>query len=170
MESAREADAGDLAELVRLATRARADVLEQRGGALWALRESRPDSSEEAFHRALQASDRLVVVGLFDDVPVGYGVVREEVLRDGSRLGVVDDLYVEPDAREVGVGEAMMSLLVGWCDARGCSGLDALALPGDRASKNFFETHGLVARAIVVHRAFDASRAGGSNRAKITRP
>ena len=30
--------------------------------------------------------------------------------------------------------------------------MDSLALPGDRATKNFFETHGLVARAITVHR------------------
>ena len=35
--------------------------------------------------------------------------------------------------------------------AAGAIGVDALALPGDRATKNFFETFGLKARAIVVH-------------------
>ncbi|MEZ5207350.1 MAG: hypothetical protein R2690_10330 [Acidimicrobiales bacterium] len=29
------------------------------------------------------------------------------------------------------------------------------SLPGDRSTKNFFESFGLVARAIVVHRTFD---------------
>ena len=36
--------------------------------------------------------------------------------------------------------------------AQGCFGVDSLALPGDRHTKNFFESFGLVARAIVVHR------------------
>jgi hypothetical protein len=31
--------------------------------------------------------------------------------------------------------------------------MDSLALPGDRATKNFFESFGLKARAIVVHRS-----------------
>ena len=35
----------------------------------------------------------------------------------------------------------------------GAVGIDSLALPGDRETKNFFETFGLKARAIVVHRS-----------------
>jgi hypothetical protein len=46
----------------------------------------------------------------------------------------------------------MMQALVDWCTERGCMGVDSLALPGDRHTKNFFESFGLVARAIVVHR------------------
>jgi hypothetical protein len=55
----------------------------------------------------------------------------------------------------VGVGEAVMDHLVAWCRAQGCFGVDSLALPGDRQTKNFFESFGLVARAIVVHRPLD---------------
>jgi hypothetical protein len=47
----------------------------------------------------------------------------------------------------------MMEDLVAWCTAQGCFGVDSLALPGDRHTKNFFESFGLVARAIVVHRS-----------------
>jgi hypothetical protein len=46
----------------------------------------------------------------------------------------------------------LMDQLVEWCRERGCIGVDSLALPGDRATKNFFESFGLVARAIIVHR------------------
>jgi GNAT superfamily N-acetyltransferase len=92
------------------------------------------------------------VVGTIDGTVVGYGVARLEPLHDGAVLGVVSDLYVEPEARGVGVGESMMTDLVAWCEARGCVGVDSLALPGDRATKNFFESFGLVARAIIVHR------------------
>ena len=45
-----------------------------------------------------------------------------------------------------------MDLLVAWAQERGAVGIDALALPGDRHTKNFFETFGLTARALVVHR------------------
>ena len=38
---------------------------------------------------------------------------------------------------------------------RACIGADALALPGNRATKNFFEQNGFVARSIVMHRPLD---------------
>ena len=75
--------------------------------------------------------------------------------RDGGVLGVLDDIYVEPEAREVGVGEALMDAVEAWCRGRGCIGIDSLALPGNRETKNFFETLRSVARAIVVHRSLD---------------
>jgi GNAT superfamily N-acetyltransferase len=96
-----------------------------------------------------------VVVGLLDEVVLGYATVAEETLVDGSLLAVLGSLYVDPGAREVGVGEAMMDLVLAWSGGRGCRGIDARALPGDRATKNFFERYGLTARAIVVHRVLD---------------
>ena len=99
-----------------------------------------------------QAHDVPVLVGTFGGVPAGYAVAHVEPLRDGTLLGVLTDVYVEAGVREVGVGEALMEEVVRWAEARGCRGLDALVLPGNRATKNFFERFGLVARAIVVHR------------------
>ena len=69
----------------------------------------------------------------------------------GSRLGVVSDIFVEEGARAVGVGEAMMGDLVAWCEAKGCAGMDAMALPGHRLTKNFFEESGFTARKLVMH-------------------
>ena len=94
-----------------------------------------------------------MVVGTIDEAIIGYGSVRVVGLADGRPLGVVDELFVEPEGRGVGIGEAIMDLLVAWCVERECVGVDAIALPGDRDTKNFFETFGLKARAIVVHRA-----------------
>ena len=51
-----------------------------------------------------------------------------------------------------------MGLLLEWCRDQGCRGVDALALPGMRATKNFFEESGFSARLIVMHhRMADAS-------------
>jgi len=49
----------------------------------------------------------------------------------------------------------MMVTLEEWARERSLVGLDAVALPGDRDTKNFFETFGLVARAIQVHRSLE---------------
>ena len=46
-------------------------------------------------------------------------------------------------------------MLIAEATARGAVGIEALALPGDRATKNFFEAQGMVARAIIVHRQLD---------------
>jgi GNAT superfamily N-acetyltransferase len=73
------------------------------------------------------------------------------VLRDGTRLGEVTELFVTPEARDVSVGERLLTGLVEWCRSRGCAGVDAFALPGHRAAKNFFESAGFTARALLMH-------------------
>jgi GNAT superfamily N-acetyltransferase len=150
-EHARPATRDDLSELIRLATDAVEEQRDGRGGPVWSRREARREAGA-TLATALEDPDQYVVVGLLDDAAIGYGVVRVESLDDGGLLAVVDDLYVEPGARGVGVGEAIMNALVTFAEDRRCLGIDALALPGNRATKNFFETFGLTARAIVVHR------------------
>jgi hypothetical protein len=44
-----------------------------------------------------------------------------------------------------------MDSLLAWASERGCQGVDATALPGDRATKNFFEGSGFTARLLVMH-------------------
>jgi GNAT superfamily N-acetyltransferase len=151
-ESARPATLEDLPALVDLARAAIAEKQEQKGGVLWARRERRSDPLDGSLAAAIAADDHAVLVGLIDDTAVGFGAAHVEVLADGGRLGIVDEVYVDPGARAIGVGEVVMEQLVQWCHAQGCFGVDSLALPGDRATKNFFERFGLVARAIVVHR------------------
>jgi GNAT superfamily N-acetyltransferase len=151
-EAARSAREQDLPVIVELAGAAADEKVQQKGGAIWARREGRPHPREEALRAALVSGDHEVAVGTVDDTVVGYGVVRLERLLDGGVLGIIDDIYVEAGARGIGVGETLMNHLLDWCRARGCFGVDSLALPGDRETKNFFESFGLVARAIVVHR------------------
>jgi GNAT superfamily N-acetyltransferase len=151
-EAARTAVDADIPQVAALAGAATTEKLGQKGGPLWARREGRPAPHEAALRSALDWPDHEVAVGTLDGAVVGYGVVRTETLLDGGLLGVIEDIYVDPGARAVGVGETLMNHLIDWCRTRGCFGVDSLALPGDRDTKNFFESFGLVARAIVVHR------------------
>jgi ribosomal protein S18 acetylase RimI-like enzyme len=150
--TARPATADDLPALVTLATAAIEELTPHRGGDVWRRQQARSMPPGDSLLADLDDPDTHVVVGTVDDTAVGYGVLRVEHLRDGSHLGVISDLFTLDGAREVSVGEEMMDALVAWAGEQGCFGVDSLALPGDRATKNFFESFGLVARAIVVHR------------------
>ncbi|MCU1487564.1 MAG: acetyltransferase family protein [Actinomycetia bacterium] len=152
IEAARPATEADVPRLAELAAEAVAEQAGERGGAVWAQREARAVPAEASLREDLADGSRLVLAGTIDDVVIGYAVVRTEPLRDGTLLGVLTDVYVEPEARAVGVGEVLVDEVLRWCTERGCIGVDGLALPGNRSTKNFFETFGFTARAIVVHR------------------
>lgn len=155
MEGARWAGPEDAADVSSLAQEAIHELAPLRGGTIWRLQAARraPLETSVAADLAMGRSEGAVVVGTVDSTVVGYGVSRIETLADGSTLAVVTDLYVTPGARSVGVGAAMMARLIEHASEVGAIGIDSLALPGDRSTKNFFEASGLKARAIVVHRS-----------------
>jgi ribosomal protein S18 acetylase RimI-like enzyme len=139
-----------LAELAELAV---AEQRSARGGSVWAHREARVLPAAESLEADLALDSALVLAGTIDDIVMGYLVVRTEPLRDGTTIGRVTDVFVEPGARDVGIGELLVDRAIAWCHGQGCRGIDAIVLPGNRATKNFFETMGFTARAITVHRA-----------------
>ena len=151
-EGARPAEKDDIAVIAELAGQAIAELRPNRGGAVWALREARPLPLETGLLEDLADSSAMLIVGTIDRATVGYGAIRLVELHNGAVMGSVRDIYVMPRARGVGVGEAMIDLLIAWACKRNCIGIDSIALPGDRHTKNFFETHGLVARSLTVHR------------------
>ncbi|MGH9039000.1 MAG: GNAT family N-acetyltransferase [Acidimicrobiia bacterium] len=155
-EGVRPAVAADVPAILELAAAMRAELTPMRGGVLWSLREARPEPLDAAYKALVDRADARVVLGTIDDTPVGYGVGEVEVLQDGSLLGIVSELFVDPEARAIGVGEAMLGALVEFFAASGCRGVDSFALPGHRAAKNFFEESGFTARAIIMHHRFSS--------------
>lgn len=152
MEGCRIATTDDVPRLAELARAAIAELSPAKGGDVWAARHARTEPVEEGLRAALADGGTRVLCGTIDGAVIGYAVVRVECLPGGGRLGVMDEIYVEPEARAVGVGEAMANAVIEWCREAGCIGIDSVALPGDRATKNFFETFGFTSRLLVVHR------------------
>ena len=152
---ARPATVDDLPALTTLATEAVEELTPNRGGAVWRRQLARTLPPGESLRADLDDPDTHVVAGTIDGTVIGYGVLRIEHLRDGSRLGVISDLFTLEGARGVSVGEQVMDALIAWAGEQGCFGVDSVALPGDRHTKNFFESFGLVARAIIVHRSLE---------------
>jgi GNAT superfamily N-acetyltransferase len=153
-EGCRPALSTDVPRLAELNRAVIAELQPMRGGAVWKAREARPEPLEEGLAALLDDADARVVVATIDEVVVGYAVVHLEHLADGSILGVIDDIFVEEGARQVGLGELMIDDLMTWCEEHKCAGMDAMALPGHRATKNFFEESGFTARQLVMHHHF----------------
>lgn len=151
MEGARPAIAGDLDRIAQLARALHTELADMRGGEIWQLFEARREPFADAYGALLDRSDAHLVVGMIDDVVVGFAAGEVATLLDGRCLGRTTDLFVETEAREVGVAEAMLTDLLAFFGNQGCFAVDALALPGHRAAKNFFEEQGFTARLIVMH-------------------
>jgi len=144
-------DVGRLADLYEAAE---AELANMRGGHVLLGLSGRPTPVTASFLEQLGDPARGLVVGSLGADVVGYGSCRTYDLLgpDAERLGSIDELYVLPDARRHGVGRALAASLLDWCQARGCIGVDASALPGSRAVKSFFENEGFTARVLVMHR------------------
>ena len=104
---------------------------------------------------ALDDEATVLFVGTIDGTVVGYGLMTLGTVSDGSTQANVEEIFVDPGARSVGVGEVILEALLMEASGRGAVAIQSVALPGDRSTKNFFEAHGMVARAIIVHRWLD---------------
>jgi GNAT superfamily N-acetyltransferase len=163
VESARLAVAADVDRISELWTAAEEELGQQRGGALLFRSVSPRPGHVQPFDELLGDPDRVLAVGAIDEVVVGFGYAKVTTLQEhrgslgepagagGDLLGVVEVMYVEPEGRGVGVGEAILSTLVRRLGSLGCVGFDAFALPGNREAKAFFETQGFVTRLLVMH-------------------
>ena len=95
-----------------------------------------------------------VVMGEIDGYPFGFAVALIEGILPqaaGEKIGSIRLIYVEPEAREISLGEEMRDYLIEELRRRGISRFDAHVLPGHRLAKNFFEAGGFSARAIIMH-------------------
>lgn len=135
----RPATADDRESLVWLEGIARDGVATQRGGDLWL--DLHPVQSPA--WPSVDTDD--VLVATFDDVVVAY--LRFHV--DGGVL-YVDDVFVHPDARELGGGDALLAAAIDVGIARDARRIEAEALPGDRLTKNLYERAGITAKRIIV--------------------
>lgn len=134
----RPAAPADADELGRLEASARSALRDQRGGARWL--EEHPVHHPQWVHE----DGRRVFVADLDGCQVGYLVL------DLGRVATVESVYVDPEAREVGFGDALLDIARRTAIEFGATLLEGTALPGDRDTKNLYERAGITARAITV--------------------
>ncbi|HWD10297.1 MAG TPA: GNAT family N-acetyltransferase [Solirubrobacteraceae bacterium] len=61
---------------------------------------------------------------------------------EGARIGIMNDLYVVPDARGAGLGERLLGACRERCAQRGAVRLDWLTAPENRAARAVYERAG----------------------------
>ena len=62
----------------------------------------------------------------------------------------INSVFVEAASRDIGIGDALVLECIRELQQKNATWLQSSALPGDRAMKNLFERHGLVAQTIIV--------------------
>jgi GNAT superfamily N-acetyltransferase len=149
----RPAETTDVDQLIRLFDLAKEELEGRKGAWLW-------ERHNSPFADALRAAQTVLLepwialIGSIDSTVLGYLVGRIEGLHRDGTLGVIHGLYVEPDARGVGIADALVAEAIDRFRSLGCVGVDSWSLPGERETKNFYEAHGFTARSITVHHSF----------------
>ncbi len=86
-------------------------------------------------------------------------------VRTGPDTWFIENVFVMKESREVGIGDALMLLALRSLTEGQATRVESSAMPGDRATKNLFERHGLVAQTILVGKSLsDPSTAERASR------
>lgn len=137
-------DADDIAQLELLEVEARLALDDQRGGQRWLI-----EHPEVSNGWSEECSRGDVWVAHIGSVVVGYMVA---VLGDDSIVRI-DQVWVTPEARELGFGDEMLATAIESAHQRGAVAVEGQALPGDRHTKNLYERAGIVARLITTYKS-----------------
>ena len=152
----RELRQSDADEAARLEAEAREATQFQRGG----LAHLAETPAVGDWSRLVDNPAHPAWIAVIDDVPVGY----LELVIDGL-VARVRQVWVHPDARELGFGDEMLATALERARAQGCNVLEGSALPGDRDTKNLYERAGITARKLIVStRLSDPSSSADASR------
>jgi GNAT superfamily N-acetyltransferase len=136
----RTATQDDVDVLRALENEARAALVDARGGRRWL--ETHPALGEE-WSGPVASGD--VAVAELDGVVLGYVQIG-----GGGDVVRVEQVYVDPGARECGFGDELLGWAMAAARGRMARVLEGEALPGDRDTKNLYERAGIAARLITV--------------------
>ena len=153
--TARPVRPDEVSVVAGLAREARREALDYRGGERWIATEAAPEPLEEHVATLIDDPEAAVMAGVWEGAVVGYGWARHLVRLDGTPIARIEELFVTPDARSVGVGESLLNALLRWARDHELVAVDAFVLPGHREAKNFFETFKMTAHSLVVHTRLD---------------
>jgi ribosomal protein S18 acetylase RimI-like enzyme len=117
-------------------------------------------------HRQLSAQESSLYRGFIPEVTIapshvwvgGWGATifgslwASEISPSRWHISLV---FVEPDAREMGIGDALVQHALNHIAHVHGTWISAYAQPGDRSLKNLFERHGLVAQTITVGKSLN---------------
>lgn len=154
----REATPGDHPAVIAMDRRGRDAIVDHKGGLAWVA--EHPPVSE-----VISAETHSLLVADIAGHAVGFLIHADRLDTTRGRICVIERVYVEEMAREIGCGDALLARAVQQARTRGCSYVEGEALPGDRDTKNLYERAGITARRIIVSKSLsDPSTAAPASR------
>jgi len=157
MEQVRQASSDDLDRIGELVADFVVDRARLRGAGLTRTVDEGgvvPDPTGTSLAHYVTHPNQLALVGTLDDWVAAVALCRVDD-GGGERRGVLDVCFVDPGAREVGLGHLLLERSLEWFGVQRCCGVDGTAFPGDRMAKSFFESAGFKARLLVMHMPID---------------
>lgn len=148
----RPAATEDVPRLLELYLDALAEQVELREA--WGVAEGLAEPLAVTMAELMADADSVFMVGEIDGVSFGFiwGRIERLLPQAGDEvIGVVRLVYVDPAARAVGIGEALLEAVLVSMRARDVRRFDAIVSPGHRLAKNFFESAGFSARRITMY-------------------
>ena len=139
----RSASEQDVPAIVDLAKEAQTEIAQFRGHEQL-LEDS--TSTEQQWATAIASDTNVVLVALSSMSIVGYA---KGDIDDKGAICLVSHVFVDPQARQLGIGAGLVGEIARVAKAKGCQTLDAVALPGDRKMKNLYERIGMPARLLI---------------------
>jgi GNAT superfamily N-acetyltransferase len=150
--TARPAVEADLPILAALVADGIAETTGLRGAELWRLEWAPRPPFVASLRSRLTDPAAGTLVGCFADHVLGALLLDRRQVTAGPMIARITFVFVEPEARHIGIGEALIDAAATWARSAGCAGLDGLALPGDRHVKNLYERSGMTARELTTFR------------------
>jgi GNAT superfamily N-acetyltransferase len=149
--SVRSFELADTPQLLQLAKQALDGLAERRGGLEFQEQFAQfQDIKATEIQQRLLEVNREVLVGLLDGQAFGLCLVCHQ-----DSILTAEALYVDPEAREVGLGSALLQAAELRARELKCSRFEALALPGDRHMKQRAESEAMKARLLVLSKTLD---------------
>lgn len=143
----RAARAEDAEQIAGLEAEGRAPLHDARGGPMWL--EEHPPVEDWV---SVIDGDGHVTVAEIDGVLVGF---LQMAAPDARGVAAVRQVFVLPEARELGFGDIVLAESIAWARSVGAVALEGEALPGDRDTKNLYERAGITARKIITYTRFE---------------
>jgi ribosomal protein S18 acetylase RimI-like enzyme len=139
----RGASEADVIAIVDLAKEARTEIAQFRG------HEHLLEAStvtEQQWATTITSSNNIVLVASSSMSIIGYAM--GDIDAKGT-ICTVSHVFVDPQARQLGIGTRLVGEIARAAKDKGCRTLDAVALPGDRKMKNLYERIGMPARLLI---------------------
>ena len=150
--STRRGTVADVSVLVDLYRKLEAEMVAIHP--MWPRADGLDEPVERSMVTILRDPSARLYLGEVDGYPFGFIYGRSENLlahEGDTPVASIRLVFVEEEARGVGVGEVMRDALMEDFRDLGHHLFDAHVLPGHRLAKNFFEAGGFSARTIVMH-------------------